>query len=156
MSNLVWIVVIFVGGLIGGFPVAIPLFFLSCFVQGISKQSKQYTAKPKFERPFNTPNTGNFTQSQSPQSPQQQSYYQMWEAAQQRIAHRIQRTASYDSLGIPVTATLPDVKGAYRRAMVQNHPDKTRHLTPVQQKIAVARFREVQEAYNEIKQRSRA
>jgi len=57
----------------------------------------------------------------------------------------------YTVLGIPATATDEEVKSAYRRLAMQNHPDKVASLGPGAQKAAETKFRRIQSAYESIK-----
>lgn len=59
--------------------------------------------------------------------------------------------SAYAVLEIPRTATDDEVKGAYRRMAMKNHPDKVATLGPEVQKAAEEKFRKIQEAYETIK-----
>ncbi|MGP8214817.1 MAG: DnaJ domain-containing protein [Bacteroidia bacterium] len=59
--------------------------------------------------------------------------------------------AAYDILGINRDATDEDVKRAYRRMALENHPDKVTHLGEDVSKAAEEKFKKIQEAYEEIK-----
>ncbi|MBR4809508.1 MAG: TerB family tellurite resistance protein [Bacteroidales bacterium] len=59
--------------------------------------------------------------------------------------------SAYSVLGISPTATDDEVKTAYRRMAMKNHPDKVATLGPEVQKAASEKFRQVQEAYEAIK-----
>lgn len=60
-------------------------------------------------------------------------------------------SSAYSVLGISPTATDDEVKTAYRRMAMKNHPDKVATLGPDVQKAAAEKFRQVQEAYEAIK-----
>jgi DnaJ-domain-containing protein 1 len=130
MLNIFYAFIIFVAGLVGSFPGAIAAFLVIRFIESqrryyrIPENSRSSTDSQKF-------------QDQTTRVPFDRTLRQ--------------RTLLYATLGTPVTATIPEVKTAYHRLALQNHPDKTRHLTPAQQRIAAARFQEVQEAYEEIR-----
>lgn len=64
-------------------------------------------------------------------------------------------SSAYTVLGISVTATDEEVRVAYRRMAMKNHPDKVATLGPEVQKAAAEKFRQVQEAYEEIKKERR-
>merc|ERR1719287_38670 len=49
----------------------------------------------------------------------------------------------YDALGIEKSATLQDIKKAYRKLAVQHHPDRN----PGNEEAATVKFREISEAY---------
>ena len=59
--------------------------------------------------------------------------------------------AAYAVLGISPSATDDEVKTAYRRMAMKNHPDKVATLGPEVQKAAEEKFRQIQEAYETIK-----
>jgi DnaJ like chaperone protein len=59
--------------------------------------------------------------------------------------------AAYSVLGIDPSASDDEVRTAYRRMAMKNHPDKVATLGPEVQKAAAEKFRQVQEAYESIK-----
>ena len=59
--------------------------------------------------------------------------------------------SAYAVLGISPSATDDEVKAAYRRMAMKNHPDKVATLGPEVQKAAEQKFKQVQEAYETIK-----
>ncbi|MBO6170227.1 MAG: TerB family tellurite resistance protein [Bacteroidales bacterium] len=59
--------------------------------------------------------------------------------------------SAYSVLEISPSATNDEVKAAYRRMAMKNHPDKVATLGPEVQKAAAEKFRKVQEAYETIK-----
>ena len=59
--------------------------------------------------------------------------------------------SAYAVLEIQPTATDDEVRQAYRRMAMKNHPDKVATLGPDVQKAAAEKFRQVQEAYEAIK-----
>ena len=59
--------------------------------------------------------------------------------------------SAYAVLEISPDATDEEVKSAYRRMAMKNHPDKVATLGPEVQKAAEEKFRKVQEAYETIK-----
>ena len=59
--------------------------------------------------------------------------------------------SAYSVLGISPSATDDEVKTAYRRMAMKNHPDKVATLGPDVQKAAAEKFRKIQEAYETIK-----
>lgn len=59
--------------------------------------------------------------------------------------------SAYEILGISPSATDDEVRKAYRRMAMKNHPDKVATLGPEVQKAAAEKFRMVQEAYEAIK-----
>lgn len=59
--------------------------------------------------------------------------------------------SAYAVLEISPSATNDEVKQAYRRMAMKNHPDKVATLGPDVQKAAAEKFRQVREAYEAIK-----
>ena len=59
--------------------------------------------------------------------------------------------SAYTVLGISPNATDDEVRTAYRKMAMKNHPDKVATLGPDVQKAAAEKFRQVQEAYETIK-----
>ena len=59
--------------------------------------------------------------------------------------------SAYAVLEISPSATDDEVKAAYRRMAMKNHPDKVATLGPDVQKAAEEKFRKIQEAYETIK-----
>jgi len=60
----------------------------------------------------------------------------------------------YEVLGIKQTASLEEIKSAYRRLANQYHPDKVTHLGEEFKQLAEVKFKEIQEAYQDLKARS--
>ncbi len=59
----------------------------------------------------------------------------------------------YEVLGVRNTASIEEIKGAYRRLSRQYHPDKVSHLGEEFRVLAEERFKEIQGAYQEINKR---
>ena len=59
--------------------------------------------------------------------------------------------SAYAVLEISPSATDDEVRTAYRRMAMKNHPDKVATLGPDVQKAAAEKFRQIQEAYESIK-----
>ena len=59
--------------------------------------------------------------------------------------------SAYSVLGVSPSATDDEVKAAYRRMAMKNHPDKVATLGPEVQKAAEEKFRKIQQAYESIK-----
>jgi DnaJ like chaperone protein len=57
---------------------------------------------------------------------------------------------AYKILEINKTASVDDIKAAYRKMAKKYHPDKVAHLGPEHQKGAEEKFRQVQEAYEQL------
>lgn len=56
----------------------------------------------------------------------------------------------YEVLGIEKGAALDEIKNAYRELVNKYHPDKVNHLGDEFQKLAEMKFKEIQEAYQEL------
>lgn len=59
----------------------------------------------------------------------------------------------YEILGTNPDATDEEIKKAYRRMALENHPDRVTHLGEDIRKAAEEKFKRIQEAYDEIKSR---
>lgn len=58
---------------------------------------------------------------------------------------------SYELLGLQPTATDEEVKSAFRKLAAENHPDRAASLGPEAAAKSAERFREIKDAYEEIK-----
>jgi DnaJ-class molecular chaperone len=67
---------------------------------------------------------------------------------QQAKPHR----SPYDVLGVRESAPWPEIKSAYRKAMMELHPDRVMH-TGIKVETAVLRTQEVNAAYVELENR---
>jgi hypothetical protein len=56
----------------------------------------------------------------------------------------------YTILGISAGASKEEIKAAYRRLAAKYHPDKVQHLGKEFQKLAEERFKEIQQAYDQL------
>ncbi len=61
------------------------------------------------------------------------------------------RNNPYDVLGIGRGASSDEIKSAYKRLANRYHPDKVAHLGEEFQKLAEERFKEIQQAYQELR-----
>jgi DnaJ like chaperone protein len=68
-----------------------------------------------------------------------------------RSKEGVGRNDPYDVLGIGRGASSDEIKGAYKRLANRYHPDKVAHLGEEFQKLAEKRFKEIQEAYQELR-----
>ncbi len=56
----------------------------------------------------------------------------------------------YEILGVPPTATTDEIRTAYRRLAGMYHPDKVHHLGDEFQQLAAAKFKAINQAYQEL------
>ena len=59
----------------------------------------------------------------------------------------------YEVLNIPRNASSVEIKNAYRQLANKYHPDKVSHLGEEFRTLAEERFKEIEEAYRELKQK---
>ena len=59
--------------------------------------------------------------------------------------------SAYIVLGIDNTATVAEIKKAYRKKAIEHHPDKVEHLGEDIRKGAEEKFRQINEAYEQLK-----
>jgi len=71
---------------------------------------------------------------------------------QSRAADSERRTAydPYAILGVAPGASSEEIKAAYRRLAGKYHPDKVQHLGKEFQKLAEERFKQIQQAYDDL------
>jgi hypothetical protein len=88
-----------------------------------------------------------------------QTYYGKGEGARgahQEYQQRAQaepgfsRSDPYDVLGIPRGASQDEIRRAYRKLVVKYHPDKVEHLGDEFKVLAEKKFKQIQEAYQEL------
>ena len=60
------------------------------------------------------------------------------------------RQDSYNVLGVPRGASQDEIRRAYRKLVVKYHPDKVDHLGDEFRVLAEKKFKEIQEAYQEL------
>ena len=61
------------------------------------------------------------------------------------------KKSPYEILGVPQTATLEEIKRAYRDQSQQYHPDKVNHLGEELKEVANRKFKEINQAYQALK-----
>ena len=71
---------------------------------------------------------------------------------QQRTAGEGERKDPHDVLGVAHGAGQEEIKKAYRELVGKYHPDKVAHLGDEFQQMAEIRFKEIQQAYQELKE----
>ena len=65
-------------------------------------------------------------------------------------------SSDYDVLGVSSTATVEEIKKAYKQLCKKYHPDKVQHLGDEFKLFAEDKIKEVNKAYDNITQKSRA
>jgi DnaJ like chaperone protein len=63
---------------------------------------------------------------------------------------RFSRRDPYDVLGVPRGASQDEIRRAYRKLVVKYHPDKVDHLGDEFKALAEKKFKQIQEAYQEL------
>jgi len=61
----------------------------------------------------------------------------------------------HEVLGVPPDATQEEIRQAYRQLAGRYHPDKVSHLGEEFRQLAEKRFKEIQEAYRELTQKTK-
>jgi len=90
----------------------------------------------------------------------EQAYYQEGEGTKREYYQEDQQKAQtdrrfskrdpYQILGVEKGAPLNEVKAAYRKLAIKYHPDKVNHLGDEFKVLAEKKFKEIQEAYQEL------
>ena len=88
-----------------------------------------------------------------------QSYNQTYSQTSNQSYNKEQKTSSattgqkdpYNVLNVTKNASQEEIKKAYRKLANQYHPDKVAHLGKEFQDLAEERFKEIQEAYQRLK-----
>ena len=82
-------------------------------------------------------------------------YYQQSSSNQNQYSSSVKKNnpaeSDYAILGMKSTDSNEDIKAAYRRLAMANHPDKVQHLGETAHSEAEKRFSKINEAYNRIK-----
>ena len=63
---------------------------------------------------------------------------------------RFSKPDAYNVLGVNRGASIDEIKGAYRKLAAKYHPDKVEHLGDEFRVLADKKFKEIQEAYQEL------
>lgn len=77
-----------------------------------------------------------------------ESYQENHERAQSD--KRFSKSDPYEVLGVQRNASIDEIKKAYRKLAAKYHPDKVDHLGDEFRVLAEQRFKEIQEAYQEL------
>ena len=64
--------------------------------------------------------------------------------------HSHTKMTPHETLGVDSNASEDEIRAAYRRLANQYHPDKVHHLGAEFQQLAEAKFKAIQEAYQEL------
>jgi uncharacterized membrane protein YkvA (DUF1232 family) len=68
----------------------------------------------------------------------------------QQPGNKFSKRDPYEVLGVARGASIDEVKNAYRKLANKYHPDKVNHLGDEFKELANKRFKEIQEAYQEL------
>jgi len=77
-------------------------------------------------------------------------YYQEEQQQKAQTDRRFSKRDPYQILGVEKGAPLNEVKAAYRKLAIKYHPDKVNHLGDEFKILAEQKFKEIQEAYQEL------
>ena len=77
-------------------------------------------------------------------------YYQEEQQQKAQTDRRFSKRDPYEILGVEKGAPLNEVKAAYRKLAIKYHPDKVNHLGDEFKVLAEKKFKEIQEAYQEL------
>ena len=77
-------------------------------------------------------------------------YYQEEQQQKAQTGQRFSKRDPYDLLGVSKAASQDEIRRAYRKLIVKYHPDKVDHLGDEFRVLAERRFKEIQEAYQEL------
>lgn len=77
-------------------------------------------------------------------------YYQEEQQQKAQTDRRFSKRDPYQILGVEKGAPLNEVKAAYRKLAIKYHPDKVNHLGDEFKVLAEKKFKEIQEAYQEL------
>lgn len=88
-------------------------------------------------------------QEQPRQRPDDQTWHKDY--ADQKRHDESPQSDPYTTLGVSPNATQAEIREAYRKLANQYHPDKVAHLGKEFQQLAEKRFKEIQNAYDQLK-----
>jgi DnaJ like chaperone protein len=74
-----------------------------------------------------------------------------WTYARVRAAYASGGSRAFEILGVQRDASVEEIKQAYRRLTVENHPDRVANLGPELVRLAEEKFKLIQEAYEEVR-----
>jgi len=77
-------------------------------------------------------------------------YYQEEQQQKAQTDRRFSRRDPYQILGVEKGTSPNEIKAAYRKLAARYHPDKVNHLGDEFKVLAEKRFKEIQEAYQEL------
>jgi DnaJ-domain-containing protein 1 len=70
-----------------------------------------------------------------------------------QVSKKTPKLDPYGVLGVPASATMEEISKAYRNKAKENHPDKVANMAPEIQALADQKMKEINEAYNSLKEK---
>ena len=134
-------------------PVLLQMFvnvqFEAAHVEGNLSQAKQQLLKQIYQGLGVS--SANFQQAYQ-KNQNYRAYQQHQQSAYQAPPRRDELQTAYETLGVSKSATMVEIKKAYKRLMSRHHPDKlvARGLPPEMIKLATEKTQEIKAAYDKI------
>ncbi|KNC85888.1 hypothetical protein SARC_01926 [Sphaeroforma arctica JP610] len=104
----------------------------------------------KYRIPTRTP-TQQCAQKKLVRHSAQKKLARQGQAAADALRLRLEKQSHYEAMGLGHTATSSDIKKAYRKLVLQHHPDKTQTDDEIVKAESDTKFKRVQAAYEVLK-----
>jgi DnaJ like chaperone protein len=92
-----------------------------------------------------------YRQTSSSETQQEHFYGNEHFGNSQQAGNTLNKKDPYEVLGVGKNASQDQIKSAYRLLVAKYHPDKVSHLGKEFRELAELRFKEIQEAYDELR-----